>query len=685
MATLEDILVSAAESIQPTERLSVSQAAEKYIKINNPGSYVGPYRLSTTPYLREPLDVLNSLEYTGMAFCGPAQSGKTEMSLAWLTHTAICDPSDFAIFNPSRDIAKSFSEMRVRRLYNNSPEVGQRVMPGRHNNNKFSTRFKSGMILTMSWPTIKTVSGRSFPRIWAPDYDRVAPDIDGEGPLFELLTQRIKTFREFGMVAAESSPGFAVKNAKKAPATKHSAPEIEGNQGILPIYNRGDRRRWYWECAHCGDWFQPVVDNMQWPDSDDLVEAAERAVMICPSCGGVHTFHEDKTSPGRDHMNQNGLWVPDGCRVEDKKVVGTKERTPIASFWMEGPAAGFATWKDIIWKYLSALREYDRTKDETALKATIMTDQGKPYAPMSEKSGLLPEHLKARAVEAKVGEVPKDVRFLVASVDVQKGAFVVQVHGIASEFDIYVIDRFTINKSKRLDGAGLVEPLSPSSFGEDWQVLVDAVITKSYPIEGTESFMSIKATACDSGGEEGVTANAYTFWRWLKDKTPNLHTRFHLVKGASTPTAPRVSVTYPDSTRKDRHSGARGDVPVLKINSNIVKDQAHAMLERPSLGGAGVTFATGLDDNFYAELTAEIRTHKGWTNKKRLRNESWDLLVYCIALCLSPSVGVELIDWQSPPSWATPYEMNSLVFSETSTFIPPVKRKKLAELAAELS
>ncbi|EFJ8350876.1 hypothetical protein AXD76_004796, partial [Escherichia coli] len=23
-----------------------------------------------------------------------------------------------------------------------------------------------------------------------------------------------------------------------------------------------DRRRWYWPCPHCGEYFQPVMDNM---------------------------------------------------------------------------------------------------------------------------------------------------------------------------------------------------------------------------------------------------------------------------------------------------------------------------------------------------------------------------------------------------------------------------------------
>ena len=31
------------------------------------------------------------------------------------------------------------------------------------------------------------------------------------------------------------------------------------NPGILSLYNRGDRRRWYWPCPHCGEYFQPAA------------------------------------------------------------------------------------------------------------------------------------------------------------------------------------------------------------------------------------------------------------------------------------------------------------------------------------------------------------------------------------------------------------------------------------------
>jgi phage terminase large subunit GpA-like protein len=71
--TLEHMVLSTAEAVRPPERLTVAEAAEKYRYINNPGSYVGPFKNSVTPYLVEPMEMLTSLNYTAMIFVGPAQ------------------------------------------------------------------------------------------------------------------------------------------------------------------------------------------------------------------------------------------------------------------------------------------------------------------------------------------------------------------------------------------------------------------------------------------------------------------------------------------------------------------------------------------------------------------------------------------------------------------------------------
>lgn len=684
---LEDILVATAEAVRPPERLTVSQAAEKYRYLNNPGSYIGHWDNSKAPYLRDIMDEMTSTEFKAIALAGPARCGKSDMFFNWLTHTAVCDPADVLLVHMTQGTARDWSMGDLRKAFRHSKELGKRVVPGRQNMNVHDVKFMSGMRLLVKWPTITELSGKTVPRVWFMDYDRMPLDVDKEGPPFDLGRKRTETFGRYGMTIAESSPGYEVSDPRWAASKPHEAPPTPG---ILALYNRGDRRRFYWRCAKCGEPFESDFHLLQWPDSADHLEAAEAATLHCPHCNFGHTHDAGPGQPGKDELNLGGRWIKAGqIWRPDGSIEGTPVRSEIASFWIKGPQATFTTWKDLVYRNLKALEEWEKSGDIGALKATVNTDQGLPFVNPSLIGERLPEDLKARARDIGDRVVPQDVRFLIASIDVQKHQFVVQVHGIMPGGDIVIIDRFDIRYSKRLDDRASGEQylwLNPATYLEDWHLLVDQVIEKTYPLDDESGrHMSIKAVVCDSGGREGVTATAYNFWRWLRDEHPaNHHQRFILLKGQPRLDAPRVRIAYPDSERKDRKAGAMGEVPVLQINSNVIKDQVYGMLARTDFGGGMVIFPDWLESWFYSELTAENRTLKGmWENPKKLRNEAWDLLCYCVAVCIHPRFGnIEKMDWDNPPGWARPWDKNDFVFKPEENATPFKPRQETIDLSA---
>ncbi len=691
--TLEEMIVESARVVRPPERLSVSEAATRYRKLNNPGSYVGPWDNLVTPYMIEPMDELNSYDYTGWVFVGPAQCAKTDIGLNWVTHTAMCDPSDMMFVHPSQAAARDFAKRRIERLFRHSKDVGAAVIPGRNNQNIYDTRFLTGWMLTQSWPTINELSGKPLRRLWLTDYDRMPESVDHEGSPFDLSRKRATTFKQYGMTAAESSPGWEIEDAKAMPKSAHEAPP---SKGILALYNRGDRRRYYWRCPFCGSAFEPDFKLLVWPDTRDIIEAAEFATMACPHCNVSITHEPDEKNgiPGKHQLNVGGRWVKDGMVwMPDGRIVGKPYRSDICSFWLKGVAAAFADWKTLVTNYLKAMEEYQRTGSQEALKTTVNVDQGLPFDPFGLGDERLPETLKNTARDFGEKIVPAGVRFLVASIDVQKSKFVVQVHGFGVGGDIGIIDRFDVKKSKRLDDDGEHYMVNPGSYPEDWHVLVDEVMTKTYPLDlptdAPERRMQIRLTVCDSGGRTGVTANAYAFYRWLRDECPGLlHRRFQLVKGDNRKAMPRVQIVYPDSERKDRHAGARGEIPVLIIDTNAIKDQVDKMLGRKVPGGGMVHFPVWLPDEFYSEMTVERKTAKGWENPKKLRNEAWDLICYALAGALSRHIGIELIDWERPPSWAADWDRNDLVFEGGNNSRFEIQRKgdyDLTKLAEDLA
>ncbi len=706
-SSIEEIMAAAAAGVRPPERMTVSESAEHYRYLNNPGSYVGPWDNTIAPYLKEVQDTLTSLDYTGLVFAGPARCGKSDILFNWIADTAIRDPADMMVIHMTKDVSRDWSKADLQRFFRHSEAVGATVTPGRNNMNVHDVGFLSGMRLLIKWPSVTEVSGKTIPRLWINDHDRIqdSENISGEGPLFDLARRRATTYKRYGMTVAESSPGRDVTNPKWTPPSpnSHEAPPCTG---ILSLYNRGDRRRWYWRCPQCDHAFEPDFKLLSWPKSADFMESAEQAVMVCPHCGGWLP-HDNSTEfglPGKHEMNlERGKWIKDGMFwMPDGQVTGKPFASDIASFWLKGPAAWAVDWTKLVYEYLQAEDVFERTGDEGPLRATINTAQGLPYTPKALTAGREVEDVMALAKDIGERLIPEWVRFLLASVDVQANRFEVQVIGFGENNSMTVIDRFALRKSKRLDEDDDPLPINPAQYPEDWDVLIDEVITKSYPLaDGSGREMSIKLTGCDSGGKSGTTANAYAFYRRLRDATyeddipVGLHSRFLLIKGASTPAAPRTRISYPDSDRKDRHAGARGEIPVLFINGNLIKDQLNNMLGRePDEEGHGritpsVVFPDWLPEWFWKELIAEVRTEKGtWENPSKQRNEAWDLCAYGLALALSAKIRWDRIDFREPPGWAERFDDNALVFDpnkQVSMIESARPSRSLADLAQALA
>lgn len=663
----------------PPRRMTVSEWAEEFREVNQPGAYVGPYRNATTPYMEEPADELTNPDLRGEVFVGSAQTGKTDgLIVNWTGYGAHLDGQDMMIVCQSFTAARDFSMRRIDRLIRYTPEVKDSLAKGSQNDNKFDKTFDNGMLLTISHPSKNELSGKPIGRVAITDYDRIEDDIDGEGNAFDLSSKRTTTYGSNAMTLAESSPSREITDHKKV-VTGHMAPPTTG---ILALYNRGDRRRWHWPCPECGSYFEGRWDHIKWDnDLPSNMAKAESAYMECPHC-------EYRIKPKqRRKMNIWGQWIKEGQWIDDEGYIqGEGNGSNIASFWLMGVAASFVTWPQLVKIYLDAEDDYLATGDETALTKFFNTDLGLPYVPkhIVDSDTRTPESIQARCESWTYKKVPPRVRFLLGLVDVQKNAFVVQIIGIApgTPFDLYLVDRFTIQYSDRVDpnapeGKESYLWVKPSAYLDDWDKIKEQVIDAAYELDDDSGRkMTVKLTLCDSGGEHrnrdasgvskgGVTTMAYNFWRKMRDE--GLASRFHLLKGDATPGAPRARITYPDSEIAKDKSRRRGEIPVLQLNPTMNKDNLDARLEVMEEGKGMIHLPDWLITQgmlwFFAELTSEIREPgKGW-KKIAKRNEAWDLFYYAIGACVSSLIGIERLNWDRPPPFAADWDDNPLVIS----------------------
>jgi phage terminase large subunit GpA-like protein len=637
------ILQSAAEILRPPRRIPVSQAAGQYLQIHRPGGHSGPWDPDLTPYMTEPMDRLSDRSIEAVIFVGPARTGKSAgLVLGWLTYAVVCDPGDFLMLHMTEATARDFSKDDVARAHRHSPELKERLSPYANSDNVFDKQYRHGMRLLIGWPSISQLSGRTLRYVAITDYDRMAANIDGEGDAFSLARKRVQTFLSGGRVMVESSPGWLIDDPKWTYEDPHAAPPCKG---IFSLYAQGDRRRWYWPCPECGEYFTAA------PTIDALVDIEGDIHLICPVCGSA--IHPRKKTA----MNRAGRWLAAGQTIAaDGTITGDPLPSRIASYWLTGPAAAYQSWQSLWTKHHAAQADLEKTGSEESLKATTTGDFGIAYRPRQLHIIRDPRALQSRAEDVQKRTVPPEVKFLTAAVDVQKNRFVVQVVGWGISGERWLIDRYNLRQARRRAGSDDWEGVDPAGRIEDWLLIATNVIKKPYPFAADETHgLTPLMTAIDSGGQAGVTERAYLFWRQLRGA--GLANKAMLVKGKggdAAKTGPRIKITYPDSSKRvqQRRTNARGEIPVWLLNTLVLKDSVAADMERPESGPGYIHWPAWMGAWFFDELTAETRTAKGWENLGGARNEAFDLMVYNTAAWLR--LKADLIDWANPPAWAIP-------------------------------
>jgi phage terminase large subunit GpA-like protein len=677
------VVRAASVAFRPPRRVSVSQGAQSALMIRQPGGYSGAWSPTETPYMIEPMNMLASRAHEAVCFVGPARTGKTMGLLdGWVSHCVTNDPGDMLITQMSQDKAREFSKTRIDRAIRNSPLLRELMSTRGHDDNTHDKLFRHGMWLKIGWPSASQMSSSDYRYVGLTDYDRFPDDIDGEGSAYQLGLKRTQTFLSRGMLMVESSPGRDYTDATWKPGTPHEGPPVTGIGGI---YNRSDRRRWYWQCPDCSEYFEaspglklfatlpPEDELMDMVRGADLSAMAERAAnVVCPHCGSII---EQRWKP---HLNrvETARWVADGQGVSrDGELIGEAPRSSIAGFWLGGVAAAYQKWDSLILRYLQGLREYVMSGSDLTLKATINTDQGMPYLPRA----LLADVTKG--IEDRVEDLPRFIvpdwtRFMVAAVDVQggKGArFVVQVHAIGEHMEQAIVDRYDITESVR--GVGV--RIDPAGYPEDWDVLTDKVVKATYRIaDGRE--MMIRRMGVDLGGEAGVTPNAQAWFQRVR--AAGLGDRVRLTKGAG------VRQKEPVIEAKMTAKKSRQITPYLSVATDYFKDQIAASKKRETPGPAYMHFPSWLKQTWFDELNAETRGKDGkWRNASNRRNESLDLwvIVNAIAYNLDPNNPAKQFNWESPPVWAMPIDGNSYVVTKEDRRQmkqpAPVKRSQIAK------
>lgn len=674
MHTASSIARDISSLIRPPERLRVSEAATRSLKVKAKSGGVDDWSPELVPYMIEPMDCLSMREYEILIFAGPAQSGKTASILfGGITHGVTCENADMMIVQTTKKTADEFESLDLSWTIRHSPDMKERMAKGSRADNVYMKTFKAGNKLILAWPTVEALSGKALKTVILTDADRMDA-ITGEGSILKLAKERTKTYLSRGMVAMESSPSGELLDPQWRPSEQnpHEAPPSDSK--TLTAFNDGDRRRWYVECPECHEYFMPPCDisGLVFNINHDLLGTTDSlltspAKYLCTANGCLIDTDHKKA------MNATGKWLKEGQSIKHGKICGEGRQSKIASFWFPGVFAAYANPQSIAQSYLDALRTYDIKGDESDLQTITNTNIAAPYLPQRKISEYSTADYKKRAEPGLEKHVPAGVRFLIAVADVQGHFFSVAVIGYGENLERWLIDRFEIRVSDRKENGQLLT-IKPNVHQEDWQKLKTDVMQKTYPLaDGSRRHMRVLVTGSDSNGEPGVTDRAYKFWRELRKE--KLQQSFYLLKG-ETPNPktnrPNIRKSYPEAIPNKTNNT---DVPIWILNTTKLKDTLSADLKKEQHAPRYIHFPDWLPEAIYAELSAESRDDKGWTKISK-RNELFDQLCYADAVYLAKLQESKIkgeINWAAPPIWARPWDDNPNVTAQENN---PTKEEK---------
>lgn len=265
------IWLAAARALEPRPRIRPSEWAAENVRLTSVQSArPGPYDPDWKPWLRDLLD-LPFLEPAKKGVIGvkPGQVGWSVATTILLVWAAAAEPGPFLYVTTDREKAKAYCETYFAEFVKGSPSIRPLFdVDDDRSELKFHKPFKGGFVDFFGGGSEAGVIsfGR---RIVVLDEYQLAADMFRKtaGDLWQTALVRLETYRDVSRLLAFSHPKFA-------------------GQDIDELWQQvSDRRRWVFDCPHCGGTVEPAWRCVEFAAVDaDARRRAESARLLCPHC-----------------------------------------------------------------------------------------------------------------------------------------------------------------------------------------------------------------------------------------------------------------------------------------------------------------------------------------------------------------------------------------------------------------
>jgi phage terminase large subunit GpA-like protein len=464
------------EGIRPTPRISVAEWSDQHRMLSSTAaSEPGKWRTSRTPYLREIFEFLSANHPAKrLAVMKGAQLGFTEAGMNWLGYIIDIAPAPTLIVQPTVDISKRNSKMRVEPMIEATARLREKIKPSTSRaggNTILQKDFAGGTVIFGGANSAAGLRSMPIKNLMLDELDAYPQDLEGEGSPAELARARQRTFA-------------------RSKELDISTPTVEGVSAIEKLFLASDQRYFFVPCPHCGDYQKLTWDRLKWEENqpetvayqciscDELIEERYKTDML--AAGEWRATAPENANPEKFGYHINSLYSP----------------------------YGWYSWQQ-------AVEDWEAAQNDTpALKTFVNTVLGETW---KEKGDSPPwENLYNRREDYPINKPSKDVAFITAGADVQKDRIEVEIVGWCEHKISYSLDfRVLHGDTEKTDVWDLLASVVDEQFErEDGAMLpvklmaVDSGFNTQYVYDFCRRFDSTRVIPTKGQGKQAVVISA---------------------------------------------------------------------------------------------------------------------------------------------------------------------------------
>lgn len=256
----------------PPSSLNVWQWAEQNVVLSARVSpRPGPYRSDWCPFVREPQEAFTDPKVRIIVLCWASRTSKTETVLNCVRYSIGADAQPGLIVMPSKELARSFSEVRFQPSIEDSPALRAEKPDDPDQYKLLEMHFKRCSMFLTGANSAANLKSRGVGVLMCDEIDTWPQASERETGALQQAMERIK-----------DRPG--------AKALLCSTPTIESGQ-IWYEFQLGDQRYYHIPCPSCGHMQALKFGQIRWPedlkDGDGkwrLNEVKRQARYHCEKC-----------------------------------------------------------------------------------------------------------------------------------------------------------------------------------------------------------------------------------------------------------------------------------------------------------------------------------------------------------------------------------------------------------------